>query len=133
MSLPRRVQILVSVFAMLIAAGIQYYLAKIVYPEATYGDTPVFQLLLQFKEARRLIPFAVFIPPYVWLIRTLIRRKVRLEGPSAAIVLGSVIYMGMWWLVGRVEEVRIFLPFAMAVVPITGGVAMKQFLKEPAA
>jgi hypothetical protein len=132
MSLPRSVQAVVSVLAMLTAGGIQYYLSHIVYPQASYGDTPVFQLILQFKDKARLIAFTAFIPPYVWLIRTLIRNRVRLDAPTAAIVLGSAVYMGMWWLVGRVEEVRIFLPFAMAVAPITVATAMKLWLNEPA-
>jgi hypothetical protein len=128
MALPRRVEMIVSICAIFLAVGIQYYLAHIVYPHATYGDTPLFELVLQFKEATRLIAFVIFIPPYVWLIRSLIRNKVRLQGPSAAIVLASAIYMAMWWMVGRVEEVRIFMPFAIAVVPLTVTTAMELWL-----
>jgi len=132
MSLPRRIQIVVSTLAILTAGGIQYYLSHVVYPEASYGDTPVFQLVLQFKDKARLIAFAAFIPPYAWLIATLIRNKVRMEGSTAAMVLGSAVYMGMWWMVGRVEEVRIFLPFALALVPLTVTMAMRFWINEPA-
>ncbi|WP_260706233.1 hypothetical protein [Edaphobacter flagellatus] len=133
MSLPRYLEMAVSGLAILMAGGIQYYMSHIVFPQATYGDTPIFQLVLQFKEPARLIAFALFIPPYVWLIRTLIRRRIELNGASTAIVLGSAIFMGMWWLVGRVEEVRIFLPFAMAVAPLTAATGIKVWLSEQAA
>jgi len=133
MALPRRVEMIVSVLAMLLAGGIQYYLSHVVYPLANYEDSPVFQLVLQFKEPARLIAFIVFIPPYVWLIRTLIHNRIRVQGPSAAIVLASAIYMAMWWMVGRVEEVRIFMPFAIAVVPLTVATAMELWLGERSA
>jgi hypothetical protein len=132
MSLPRSVQRIVSGIAVLTAAGIQYFLMHFVYLNATYGDTPVFELLLNFREWGRLIPFAIFIPPYVWMIRTLWRRRSQVEAPSLALAVGSGIYMAMWWCAGRVEEVRIFLPFALALVPLTAGLAMQWLAPSPA-
>ena len=132
MSLPRRLQIAVAAVAVFLAAGIQYALMHIVYPHAKYGaDTPVFQLALQFKEPARLIAFTFFIPPYAWLIHTLFRGRLRVDAPAAAMVVASAIFMVMWWVLGRVEEVRIFLPFALALVPLTVTVACERWLGVP--
>jgi hypothetical protein len=43
---------------------------------------------------------------------------------------GAVIFMGMWLLVGRIKEVRIFLPFALALAPLTVELAMQRFLPD---
>jgi len=125
LSLPRGLQRAVSGIAVVAAAGIQYYLMHVVYPHATYGDSPVFELILNFKEWERLIAFSLFIPPYVWMLSTLLRQRPRIEAPSLGLVFGSVTYMGMWWCVGRVEEVRIFLPFALGLAPLTAELAMR--------
>src|SRR5260370_7742693 len=90
----------------------------IVCPEATYGDTPVFQLVLNFKEWARLIAFVLFIPPYVWTVRTAFRRRTQVAAQELAFVLGSAVFMGMWWFLGRVEEVRLFLPFPLPLAPL---------------
>jgi len=42
--------------------------------------------------------------------------------------MGALIFLGMWVTVGRIEEVRIFLPFALALVPLTIEIALQQFL-----
>jgi hypothetical protein len=36
----------------------------------------------------------------------------------------------MWVTVGRIREVRIFLPFALALAPLTVELAMQRFLPE---
>ena len=45
-----------------------------------------------------------------------------------AMLTGALIFLGMWVTVGRIEEVRIFLPFALALVPLTIEIALQQFL-----
>jgi hypothetical protein len=40
----------------------------------------------------------------------------------------AIIFMGMWVVVGRIKEVRIFLPFALALAPLTAELAMQRFL-----
>jgi len=35
--------------------------------------------------------------------------------------------MGLWFLFGRIEEVRIFMPFALVVAPLSAEMAMDWF------
>jgi hypothetical protein len=130
LSLPRGVQAVTSLLAVFAAAGIQYYMMHIRYPHASYGDTPVFQLVLNFKESARLIAFALFIFPYAWTAKTVLRRQVAAEAPALSLICGSAIFMGMWWMAGRVEEVRIFLPFALALAPLTVQCAVERWVME---
>ena len=130
-ALRRGLQILTSLVAILTAAGIQYYLMRIKYPQATYGNTPVFQLLDNLHPQVGWIAFFTFIAPFGWTLVTLARRRWQAEAPFAAIFTGAVVFMGMWLVVGRIEEVRIFMPFAIACIPLTAILAMQVFLPAP--
>ena len=54
--LSRAVQAATSVLAVLIAGGIQFYLMHVVYPQATYGTTPVFELGLNLTQPLGMVP-----------------------------------------------------------------------------
>jgi hypothetical protein len=125
-SLPRGVQAATSVFAVLIAVGIQIYLMHVVYPHAGYGTTPVFELALNMTQPLRWVPFALFMLPWLWLVTTLARRHSTAEAPGMALAAGSAIYVVLWFVVGCIDEVRIFLPYAVALIPPTCACAMQR-------
>jgi hypothetical protein len=126
-ALPRGVQAATSVLAMLIAGGIQFYLMHVAYPHAGYGTTPMFQLLLNLTHPLRWIPFALFMMPWAWVVTMLARRRSTAQAPGLALVAGSAIYVVLWVIVGSLDEVRIFLPYAVAVIPLTCVCAMERF------
>jgi hypothetical protein len=127
-SLGRWIQAAVSILAVLIAAGIQFYLMHVVYPHAEYGRTPVIQLGLNLTGALRWPPFVLFMLPWMWLLVTLARRRFSAEAPGLALLIASAIYLVLWLAVGSMEEVRIFMPFATALIPLTCACAMRRFL-----
>jgi hypothetical protein len=57
-----------------------------------------------------------------------VRRRFQVETGGVAVLVGALIFLGMWVTVGRVQEVRIFLPFALALAPLTIEIAMQRFL-----
>jgi hypothetical protein len=126
-ALPRAVQAATSLVAILLAGGIQYYLMHVAYPSASYGSTPVFELALNIRSVLGLVPFALFMLPYGWTVATVLGGRRPLDGPDAALLAASGIYLGLWWVLGRVAEVRIFLPYALVLVPLTVECAMERF------
>jgi hypothetical protein len=56
------------------------------------------------------------------------RRRYQVESPGMGIFTAAVIFLGMWVVVGKIAEVRIFLPFALALAPLTAELAMQRFL-----
>lgn len=130
-ALPRRVQAATSVFALLIAGGIQYYLMHVAYPHAGYGTTPVFELLLNLTHPVRWTPFVLFMLPWVWVMKTISRGRSTTQAPGAALLAGSAIYVALWVVVGSMEEVRIFLPYAVALIPLTCMCAIERFVAVP--
>jgi hypothetical protein len=127
-ALPRRMQVGTSLVAVLLALGIQYYLMKKVYPQANYGDTQVLQLFFNLKSPTGYIPFLLFMVPFGWTAVMVMRRRFKAEPAGIAMFAGALTFMGMWIMVGKIQEVRIFLPFAMAVAPLTVELAMQRLL-----
>ena len=127
-ALPRAVQAITSSISLLLVVGIQYMLMRRIYPHATYGDTPVLQLFDNLKSPREQIPFVLFLLPVGWTLVTLVRRRYPVGAGAVAALTGAVVFLGMWVTAGRIEEVRIFLPFAMMLVPLTTELAMQRFL-----
>lgn len=128
LALPRWMQAATSLAAVMIAGGVQFYIIHRLYPHASYGDTPVFQLRLNITDVMRWPPFFLTFAPYLWLLWVLARgrgigaterRAGALETASIALVPGSVLFLGLFLLLGRMDEVRIFLPYALALAPLT--------------
>jgi hypothetical protein len=129
-ALPRWMQAATSVCCVLVAGGVQYYLMHVVYPHASYGSTPVVELVLNVTDWIRLVPFALYMLPWAWLVVMLVKRRAVAEAPGLAVVVGSGIYVVLWWVLGKIDEVRIFLPYAVALIPLTCGCAMLWFVAE---
>ena len=130
-ALGRGVQALTSGTSVLMALGIQYYLMRVAYPQAGYGDTRVFQLFLNLQPNSGWIPIVVFLAPFVWTIAALARRGWRAETPAQGMLAGGLVFAGMWSVLGRMQEVRIFMPFAVVLIPLTTTLAMETFLPVP--
>jgi hypothetical protein len=130
LSLARGVQAATSAAAVLVAGGIQFTLMHVVYPHAGYGTTRMFELWRNLTQPLGMAPFVLFLLPWGWLVTTLARRRATADAPGAALLAGSAIYLVLWFVVGRIEEVRIFLPFAVALVPLTCACAMERFTGE---
>ena len=122
LGLPRWAQAGASVVAILLAGGVQFYLMRVVYPHASYGDIPIFQLKLNVTDTLRLVPFFLFMTPYFWLLRRWSKSSPEgslLPRPSVALLPGSILFLLLWCFLGRLDEVRIMLPFTLALAPFT--------------
>jgi hypothetical protein len=127
-ALPRWLQAGTSLVAVVLVVGIQYWLMRRVYPQANYGDTQVLQLFLNLKSPEKFVPFLLFLVPFAWTAVMLTRRRYQTDSAGIGMFSAAVIFLGMWVTVGRITEVRIFLPFALALAPLTVELAMQCFL-----
>lgn len=118
-SLPRGTQAVISLLAVLLAGGVQFYMMHVAYPHATYGGTPVFQLKLNLTDHLRIVPFVLFLVPYGWSVLKVASRRFQAEAGSLGLMAGSLLFLPLWCAVGKIDEVRIFLPFVLALAPLT--------------
>lgn len=117
-ALPRGIVAITCGVGIVLSVGTQWWFMRVVYPHATYGSTQVIQLWDNLKDVNSILPFVLFLMPYGWTLYVVARKHLPLEAPSAALLLGSLIYLPMWATVGRIQEVRIFLPLALALAPL---------------
>ena len=118
LSLPRALAAATSLTAALLAGGVQVYLARVVYPHASYGHVKMWQLRPNLVHGTRWPPFVLFVAPVVWMVVQVVRRRFADDAASVAFLVGGVVYAGAWVVVGKVDEVRIFLPFALGLAPL---------------
>jgi hypothetical protein len=126
MALPRWRQFAVSLVAAGASGAVQLFVMKVLYPHAGYGDTPVFQLLLNLKSPRGYLPFLLFLVPVFWLLWQIAKRRYSPSGAQMGLLAGAAIFAMLWFVVGRIEEVRIFMPFSLALVPMTVEAALQR-------
>ena len=116
--LSRPVLLLTSLVGTALPAAILYVLIHKIFPHATYGTTPVFQLILNLRPTI-LVPFALFIIPTIYTYKEALPRLSHLPAPFPSLLMIAFFYFGSWAVLGRLEEVRIFIPFAIAMMPLT--------------
>jgi hypothetical protein len=114
----RRQPLAIGVLGGLFTIAIQYALTAIIYPAARYdSDTPVVQLPYNILPARW-FPFLLFMTPLFWTAYRLWRNRWR-DPWSLAVASGAALQLAMWVVLGKADEVRIFLPFAFVLSPLT--------------
>jgi hypothetical protein len=102
----------------LLSTAILWIIMHRIFPHATYGTTKVFQLPANLTP-NQFLPFALFFIPIFY---TYVRGKASGAATRAGgqtLLLASIFYLASWVLVGRIAEVRIFIPFAFALMPQT--------------
>lgn len=114
----RSVLLAASCVSGLLSTAILWILMHKIFPHATYGKTKVFQLRANMTP-NQFVPFLIFFIPTLY---TYLRSRIpgtNASGPEQALRLSAVFYLGSWFMVGLVQEVRIFIPFAFALMPQT--------------
>jgi hypothetical protein len=53
-----------------------------------------------------------------------LRRRFERDPAGVAFLFGAVLYFALWISIGKIDEVRIFIPFALALTPLTVQMAM---------
>lgn len=110
-------QAIVSAMAALAAGATQLYIMHCLYPHAVYGKTRVMQVFSNLSTPTEYAPFLLFMLPVAVLWVAAARDFSTISTAGRMMVLSSALYFLAWFAVGRIEEVRIFLPFAMALSP----------------
>lgn len=135
--LGRSRQAMISLLTAFVAGCVQLYLMFVRFPNAKYGAEGVIQLANNLHPEMWLTTLLALLP--FWLLLGLIAGKRYRPGAVTVMLLtSSLLYLPLWAIVGLLDEVRIFLPFAFALMPATalaligllpeGGTAVNQDL-----
>lgn len=101
-----------------IASATQVYLQFFLFPHAVYPpDTAVFMLPANFST-HNLSIFAIALAPCAALLLLIPKVATKLDEVDWITLLASLLYLPLWFTVGVVSEVRIFVPFFLALCPV---------------
>ena len=125
-----------SVFLYGIYAGIivivslvlQFYLIM-VFPNAINDSEVAFQLMKNFN-LWRLIPFILFMLPIFFAYFLMLQKKFILSTnySNSALLFSGIVYILIWLMYGKIDEVRIIVPFSFLIVAIFSSNLVKKYL-----
>jgi hypothetical protein len=124
LALSRAAAAITSSAGALAAGTLQLYFMHSLFPQASYGRVKLWQLWPNLIHATRWPPFVLFLLPLGWMVVQVIRRRFRADAPALGFLCGAVLFALLWITIGKIDEVRIFLPFALALTPLTAELAM---------
>lgn len=124
LALPRTVALATGLAGAALAAGMQLWLMRWVFPQAHYGSIKFWQLWPNLHHASRWPPFIVFMLPVGWTAVQVLRRRFHGDAAGIGMLCGAIIFVSLWAVIGKFDEVRVFLPLALALAPLTAQMAM---------
>ena len=116
--LGRATQVAASGFSIAAAIAVEYVIMHRIYPNAP-REVAAVQLLANLRAWLNYIVLAMALFPWWITLRLAARLWRTLDGWAVGLVLGSVVHFALFYIFGIAWEVRIFLPFAMTLVPLT--------------
>jgi hypothetical protein len=119
LGLPRGAAMATSLAGAVLAAGMQIWLIYRVFPQAHYGLIKFWQLWPNFRHASRWPPFVVFMLPVGWAAAQVVRRRFTGDTVGIGALCGAGLFVALWATIGKFDEVRVFIPFALALAPLT--------------
>lgn len=128
--LGRTLQVAVGVLGIALVLGIEFYIKHVMYPHNPYS-TDVVQIFNNLRSPAQLFCMIIALAPWflsVWLAR---RHWYRLEGWQSILVVASLFEFCLYMTVAMVEEVRVFLPYPLVLVPTMVGLMTHELLGEP--
>jgi hypothetical protein len=108
-------QALTSGVAAFCAGGVQLYLMRVRFPTTIFW-VRVFMVLDNLHPGQWLTALLALLPFWT-LFGMLAARKYRLEGIAAMLMVSSLLYFCVWFVLGLLDETRIFFPFCLVMLP----------------
>jgi len=127
----RRFALITGGCVLTLAVAVQALLQFVLYPHATYAPDGQPVTFFYNLHPRILATFFIAMLPYA-LLSLLVLRRWRRLGPADILALGaSLLYLPLWFTVGIVSEVRIFVPFLLLVTPAAAKLLLRPLSTQP--
>jgi hypothetical protein len=114
----------------LIAGGVQACLQFVWFPHLDYATgSPV--MVRENLQADHLTAFVVALLPFLCMAFLVKRFHRQLNETDVLAIVASLLYLPLWFAVGVVQEVRIFVPFLLALCVVGARVSSRFLSPEP--
>jgi hypothetical protein len=119
LALPRGSAMATGGVGALLGVGVQVWLVRVAFPQAHYGLIKFWQFWPNLHHASRWPPLVTFCLPVGWAAWQVWRRRFSGDVAGVGAMVGAGIFFVLWSLIGKFDEVRVFLPFALCLAPVT--------------
>jgi hypothetical protein len=126
-ALGRSLQALAGGAGLMAVLGAQFYIKNILYPGNRFSD-PLFELLRNLRSPVALFCVAVAFTPYFLVVFLAWRRWRSLEVWEAVLVVASLLEFLVFVVVALADEVRLFLPYPMALLPTSAALLGRELM-----
>jgi hypothetical protein len=120
-----------SLLAIIAAFAVEGFITRRLFPHAE-RSAPLFQLFANLHAVNGALAILCTIPPWVLTVWLAWRERLMLPLWLIGVTLASVIEFVLFLTFGMSEEVRIFLPFALVLIPLSAVLLYRWFTREPA-
>jgi hypothetical protein len=114
--LGRTLQAIAGGAGLVAVVGVEFYIKTILYPGNRFSD-PLFELVRNLRSPVSLFCVMVALAPYFVVVFLASRRWRELETWEAALLVASLIEFLLFVVMALADEVRLFLPYPMALLP----------------
>jgi hypothetical protein len=121
----RGMKIVAGLAGLIAVVGVEYYIKHKMFPGNPFSD-PLFQLVRNLKSPLNLFCVIFALSPYFVVVRLAGKHWSRLEEWERALVIASVVEFAFFFIVAKVDEVRVFLPYAMALLPTSAALLCRE-------
>jgi hypothetical protein len=115
--LGRAWQIGTSVLAVVLALGVEYFVAHSMFPLAP-REAALLQVVNNLHSLNGMFVLLLSLPGWALTVYLAPRYWRGMNGWGRGLLIGSVIHFAMFLTLGMSEEVRIFIPFALLTLPL---------------
>jgi hypothetical protein len=128
--LGRTLQGLVGGIGLVAVLAVESYIKYIVYPGNPFSD-PLFELVRNLKSPIALYCVVFSLAPYFLVVMLARRRWKTLEAWESALLVASFVELTLFLIVARADEVRLFLPYPMALLPTSAALLGFELTRAP--
>lgn len=127
--LGRWVQAVAGIAGIGVILAVEYHITHRMFPNNPYPDSK-FQLIQNFTAIPKILSVLIALGP--WLLTTwmAMRNWRRLEGWERALVVAATFEFAVFIVVAMANEVRLFLPYAMVLIPTTTALILHELTSE---
>ena len=126
----RKTQALVAAIGITLDLGIEFYIKHVLFPTNVF-IYPIIQIRGNFTIPLNGFCFAIALAPYLLFLVWSRREWTILEGWERVLIAASLVELILFIVVALVDEVRLFLPFPMALLPSSAALFCRRLVKTP--
>jgi hypothetical protein len=127
--LGRITQLTAGVAGLATDLGVEFYITHVMFPNARFGVS-TFQLIDNLRQPESIFVVLVALAPWFVAVWLALQQWRALEVWEAALLVAAFVEFGAFVVVAMMDEVRLFLPYPMVLVPLSAVFLVSQLVGE---